>query len=40
MCIYEYDTPNGVARASYQVLTTASAGGGFSLSTSWATKVV
>ena len=29
MCIYEYDTPNGVARASYQVLTTTSAGGGF-----------
>lgn len=29
MCIYEYDTPNGTARASYQVLTTTSAGGGF-----------
>jgi len=29
MCIYEYDTPNGMARASYQVLTTTSAGGGF-----------
>jgi len=29
MAIYEFDTPEGVARAFYQVLTTTSAGGGF-----------
>jgi predicted dehydrogenase len=30
MCIFEYDTPLGGVRAFYQVLTTTSAGGGFS----------
>jgi predicted dehydrogenase len=30
MCIFEYDTPQGGVRAFYQVLTTTSAGGGFS----------
>jgi predicted dehydrogenase len=29
MAIYEFDTPEGVVRAFYQVLTTTSAGGGF-----------
>ena len=29
MAIYEYDTPTGVVRAFYQVLTTTSAGGGY-----------
>jgi len=29
MCIFEYDTPFGNARAFYQVLTTTSAGGGY-----------
>ena len=29
MCIFEYDTPEGGARAFYQVLTTTSAGGGY-----------
>ena len=29
MCIFDYDTPQGGARAFYQVLTTTSAGGGF-----------
>lgn len=29
MCIYQYDTPEGVARAFYQVLTTTSSGGGY-----------
>lgn len=29
MCIFEYDTPQGGARAFYQVLTTTSAGGGY-----------
>jgi len=29
MCIFEYDTPSGGARAFYQVLTTTSAGGGY-----------
>jgi predicted dehydrogenase len=30
MCIFDYDTPEGGARAFYQVLTTTSAGGGYS----------
>ena len=30
MCVFEYDTPEGGARAFYQVLTTTSAGGGIS----------
>ena len=29
MCIFDYDTPQGNARAFYQVLTTTSAGGGY-----------
>jgi predicted dehydrogenase len=29
MCVFEYDTPEGGARAFYQVLTTTSAGGGY-----------
>jgi len=29
MAIFEYDTPNGTARAFYQTLTTTSAGGGY-----------
>ncbi len=29
MCVFEYDTPAGGARAFYQVLTTTSAGGGY-----------
>lgn len=29
MCVFEYDTPHGNARAFYQVLTTTSAGGGY-----------
>lgn len=29
MCIFDYDTPQGGARAFYQVLTTTSSGGGF-----------
>ena len=29
MCVFEYDTPTGGARAFYQVLTTTSAGGGY-----------
>jgi len=29
MCVFEYDTPEGSARAFYQVLTTTSAGGGY-----------
>jgi predicted dehydrogenase len=29
MCIFDYDTPQGEVRASYQVLTTTSYGGGF-----------
>jgi predicted dehydrogenase len=29
MCIFDYDTPQGGARAFYQVLTTTSAGGGY-----------
>ena len=29
MCVFDYDTPNGNARAFYQVLTTTSAGGGY-----------
>jgi predicted dehydrogenase len=29
MCVFEYDTPQGGARAFYQVLTTTSAGGGY-----------
>ncbi len=29
MCIFDYDTPEGGARAFYQVLTTTSAGGGY-----------
>jgi predicted dehydrogenase len=29
MCIFDYDTPQGSARAFYQVLTTTSAGGGY-----------
>lgn len=29
MCIFDYDTPEGGARAFYQVLTTTSSGGGF-----------
>ncbi|NBB80166.1 MAG: Gfo/Idh/MocA family oxidoreductase [Verrucomicrobia bacterium] len=29
MCIFDYDTPEGNARAFYQVLTTTSAGGGY-----------
>lgn len=29
MCIFDYDTPDGTARAFYQVLTTTSAGGGY-----------
>lgn len=29
MCIFDYDTPEGSARAFYQVLTTTSAGGGY-----------
>ena len=29
MCIFEYDTPEGVVRAFYQVLTTTSSGGGY-----------
>ena len=29
MCIFDYDTPDGGARAFYQVLTTTSAGGGY-----------
>lgn len=29
MCIFDYDTPKGDARAFYQVLTTTSAGGGY-----------
>lgn len=29
MILYEYDTPQGIARAFYQVLTTTSAGGGY-----------
>jgi len=29
MCIFDYDTPQGTARAFYQVLTTTSAGGGY-----------
>ncbi|HKK18485.1 MAG TPA: Gfo/Idh/MocA family oxidoreductase [Opitutales bacterium] len=29
MCVFDYDTPNGTARAFYQVLTTTSAGGGY-----------
>jgi predicted dehydrogenase len=29
MCIFDYDTPHGEARAFYQVLTTTSSGGGF-----------
>ncbi|MEO0795274.1 MAG: Gfo/Idh/MocA family oxidoreductase [Verrucomicrobiota bacterium] len=29
MCIFDYDTPDGNARAFYQVLTTTSAGGGY-----------
>jgi predicted dehydrogenase len=29
MAVYEYDTPEGVVRAAYQVLTTTSAGGGY-----------
>ncbi|MBT3192371.1 MAG: Gfo/Idh/MocA family oxidoreductase [Verrucomicrobia bacterium] len=29
MCIFEYDTPEGGARAFYQVLTTTSSGGGY-----------
>ena len=29
MCVFDYDTPQGNARAFYQVLTTTSAGGGY-----------
>lgn len=29
MCVFEYDTPEGGARAFYQVLTTTSSGGGY-----------
>jgi len=29
MCVFDYDTPTGGARAFYQVLTTTSAGGGY-----------
>lgn len=29
MCVFDYDTPEGNARAFYQVLTTTSAGGGY-----------
>jgi predicted dehydrogenase len=29
MCLFDYDTPEGSARAFYQVLTTTSAGGGY-----------
>ncbi|MEM0964860.1 MAG: Gfo/Idh/MocA family oxidoreductase [Verrucomicrobiota bacterium] len=29
MCVFDYDTPSGSARAFYQVLTTTSAGGGY-----------
>ncbi|MEM9283854.1 MAG: Gfo/Idh/MocA family oxidoreductase [Verrucomicrobiota bacterium] len=29
MCVFDYDTPEGGARAFYQVLTTTSAGGGY-----------
>ena len=29
MCVFEYDTPQGGARAFYQVLTTTSSGGGY-----------
>lgn len=29
MCIFDYETPEGVARAYYQVLTTTSSGGGY-----------
>lgn len=29
MCVFDYDTPHGNARAFYQVLTTTSAGGGY-----------
>ncbi len=29
MCVFEYDTPSGGARAFYQVLTTTSSGGGY-----------
>lgn len=29
MCLFDYDTPHGSARAFYQVLTTTSAGGGY-----------
>jgi len=29
MCVFDYDTPDGGARAFYQVLTTTSAGGGY-----------
>lgn len=29
MCVFDYDTPTGSARAFYQVLTTTSAGGGY-----------
>lgn len=29
MCVFDYDTPKGNARAFYQVLTTTSAGGGY-----------